>query len=81
MKTARENVSILPSHAALKRLLDEYESFDGASRLCADYCITADEVALLIDKFPKPKNSRSRLIFAVRSDKVVGLDEAYLAAR
>jgi hypothetical protein len=78
MKTARENLSIFISHTTLKRLLDEYENIDTARRLCADYCITGDELALLIDEVPKPKRSKSRLILA---HKIMDLDEAYLAAR
>jgi hypothetical protein len=79
MRTAREITSIFTSHGALKRLMDEYGDFDTASRLCADYCITGDEVARLIDGTPKPKRSKSRLTFVVRSDKIV--DEVYLMAR
>jgi hypothetical protein len=79
MKTARMNISILTSHGALRRLLDECDNFDTARRLCADYCITGDEVVRLIDGIPKPKRSKSRLTFVVRSDKTI--DEAYLLAR
>jgi len=79
MKTARVNISILTSHGSLKRLLDEYGNFDTARRLCADYCITGDDVASLIDGIPKAKRSQSRLTFVVRSDKTI--DEAYLLAR
>jgi len=79
MKTTRENISIFTSHDALKRLMAEYGNFDAARRLCADYCITADEIARLIDNTPKPKRSKSRLTFVVRSDKTI--DEAYLLAR
>jgi hypothetical protein len=79
MKTAIANISILTSRGALKRLLDEYDNFDTARRLCADYCITGDEVVRLIDGIPKPKRSKSRLTFVVRSDKTI--DEAYLLAR
>jgi hypothetical protein len=81
MKTARENVSIFTSHNALKRLLDEYESFDEASKLCADYCITADEIDLLIGKISRPKKSKSRLIFAVRSDRIMDVGDPYLVTR
>ena len=83
MKTARENISILTSHYSLKRLLDEYENFDAASRLCADYCITANEIALLIDRIPKPKRSKSksRLTFFMRSDKTIDIGAPYLVAR
>jgi hypothetical protein len=81
MKTARETISIFTSHNALKRLLIEYDNLDTARRLCADYCITGDEVARLIDGIPKPKIklSKSRLTFVVRSDKTI--DEGYLLAR
>lgn len=78
MKTARENISIFTSHDALKRLMAEYENFDTARRLCADYCITAGDVARLIDKNPKPKRLKSRP-YIVRSDKA--MDESYLLAR
>jgi hypothetical protein len=81
MKTARENVSIFRSRAVLKRLLDEYESFDSARRLCADYCINANDIALLISEIPKPEGLKSRLTFAVRSGKTIDIDEAYLVAR
>jgi hypothetical protein len=79
MKTAREHISILTSRGSLKRLMDEYGNFDTARRLCADYCITGDDVASLIDGTPRPKRSQSRLTFVVRSDKTI--DEAYLMAR
>jgi hypothetical protein len=71
MKTARENIYTLTSHSGLKRLLDEYGNFDTARRLCADYCITGDEVSRLIDGIPKPKRSKSRLTFVMRSDKTI----------
>ena len=79
MKTAIVNISTFISHSVVKRLLTEYDNFDSARRLCADYCITGDEVARLIDGVPKPKRSKSRLTFVVRSDKTI--DEAYLLAR
>jgi hypothetical protein len=79
MKTAIANISIFISHSVLKRLLTEYDNFDTARRLCADYCITGGEVGRLIDGIPKPKRSKSRLTFVVRSDKTI--DDAYLLAR
>jgi hypothetical protein len=79
MKSARENVSIFRSRAVLKRLLDEYENFDAARRLCADYCITADDIILLMDEISTSIRSKSRLTFAIRSDQVI--DKAYLMAR
>ena len=84
MKTAREKISFFISHSALKRLLDEYENFDAASRLCADYCIDANEIARLIDEVPKRKRFKLRLTFAARPHKAVDLGEdmgeAYLMA-
>jgi hypothetical protein len=67
----------------LKRLIDEYENFDAASRLCVDYCITANEAALLIDGIPKPKKpkSKSRLTFVMRANKTIDISEPYLVAR
>ena len=79
MKTARESISIFTSHGVLKRLMVEYGYFDTARRLCADYCITADDLVRLIDGTPKPKKSKSHLTFVARSDKTI--DEAYLLAR
>jgi hypothetical protein len=81
MKTARESISIFISRDALKRLIDEYENYDAASRLCADYCITANDIAMLIDGIPKTKKSKSRLTFVMRSDKTVDIGEAYLVTR
>jgi hypothetical protein len=79
MRRARENVSIFGLHTVLKRLLDEYESFDTARRLCADYCITSNDIAMLCNQIPRPRRSKSRLTFAVRHDQPI--DEAYLLAR
>jgi hypothetical protein len=81
MKTARVNVSILTLRATLKRFLDEYESFDAARRLCADYCITTNDMALMMGEIPKPERTTPRLTFAIRSDKIIDIDEAYLVAR
>lgn len=79
MKIPWENNPIFASHNTLRRLMTEYGNFDSARKLCADYCITGDEVARLIDGTPKPKRSKSRLSFVVRSDKTI--DEAYLLGR
>jgi hypothetical protein len=82
MKTAREKKSTFTSHDALKRLLDEYGNFDTASRLCADYCITADDVSMLIDGIPKPrKKSKSRLTLVMRTDKTIDIGAAHLVTR
>jgi hypothetical protein len=79
MRRARENVSVFGSHTVLKRLLDGYENFDTARRLCIDYCIVSNDIARLCDEIPRPRRSKSRLIFTLRSNRIV--DEAYLLAR
>ena len=85
MKTARENVSIFKLHTLLKRLLDEYDGFDAATRLCVDYCITTNDIALMIDETPKPERSKSRQTFAVRSHRTshrtMDIGETYLVAQ
>jgi hypothetical protein len=84
MKTARENVSIFKSRTLLKRFLDECDGFDAARKLCADYCVSTNDIALMIDETPKPERSKQRLTFAVRSDKTIGaveMGEAYLVAQ
>jgi hypothetical protein len=70
----------LPRHV-LKRLMAEYRGFDAAGRLCADYCITANDLAALIRVIPKPERSKSSLMSNMRSDKFMDIGEAYLAAR
>lgn len=81
MKIAKEKISIFTSRYALKQLLAKYENFDTARRLCVDYCITADEIAPLINEIPKPKKSKPRLTFVMRADKTIGIGEAHLVAR
>jgi hypothetical protein len=81
MKTAREIISIFIPRDALKRLMIEYEDFDTASRLCADYCITADDLAALIREIPKPKRSKSSLTSNMRSDMPMDMGQAYIAAQ
>jgi hypothetical protein len=65
MKTAEKHVSIYRLRAALKWLLDEYASLDSARRLCADHCITADDIVHMIDKVPKPKRLKPRMTFTI----------------
>jgi hypothetical protein len=61
MKTARVKISSFISCDTLKRFIDEYRNFDAASRLCADYCVTADDFASLIDDNPKRKQKSDKL--------------------
>jgi hypothetical protein len=58
----------------------EYEDFDTASRLCADYCITADDLAALRE-IPKPKQSKSSMTSNMRSDTPMDMGQAYIAAQ
>jgi hypothetical protein len=59
----------------------EYRGFDAAGRHCADYRITADDLAALIGVIPKPERSKSSLMSNMRSDEPMNIGEAYLAAR
>jgi hypothetical protein len=71
----------LPRHVLKRLMMAEYRGFDAAGRLCADYCITADDLAALIRVIPKPERSKSSLMSNMRSDKLMNIGEAYLAAR
>ena len=54
---------------ALKLFIAEYQNFDAATELCADYCITADEFAALIEEVLKRNELTSRRTFTMRSGK------------
>ncbi|MGH9768616.1 MAG: hypothetical protein ACREAB_14390 [Blastocatellia bacterium] len=77
MKTAREKFPILGPCDALKRFIAEYRNFDAATRLCADYCITAEGLAALMERCPKHEESESHLTFTIQSIKIT--DEAHFA--
>ncbi len=76
MKTRRKRIPTITLRQALKHLIAEYRNFDSATRLCADYCITAEEIAALTAETMKRKESRPT--FAMQSDNTSG--EAYLTA-
>jgi hypothetical protein len=52
---------------ALKWFIAEYQNFDAATRLCAEYCITAEEFAALIQEILKRDELASRRTFIMRS--------------
>jgi len=79
MKTHREKIHVLTPRHTLKWFIAEYRNFDMATRLCADYCITAEGLDALTEEILKRKESKSHLTFIMRSGK--DADEALLAAR
>jgi len=78
MNAAREKITILTLRDMLKRFIAEYQNFDMATRLCADYCITAEELDALTKRVLKRKVSKSHLTFVMRSGQ--DADGALLAA-
>jgi hypothetical protein len=52
---------------ALKWFIAEYQNFDAAAHLCAEYRITAEEFTLLIEEILKSNEMTSRLTFTMRS--------------
>jgi hypothetical protein len=54
---------------ALRQFIGEYQNFDAAARLCADYCITAEGLVRLTDEILARKESESPRAFTMRSGK------------
>ena len=79
MKTPRDKIPVLTLRDRLKWFIAEYRNFDTATRLCADYCITADGLEALTEGILERKESKSHLTFIMRSGK--DADEALLAAQ
>jgi hypothetical protein len=52
---------------ALKQFIAEYQNFDAAARLCAEYHITAEEFVALIEEILKRKELESQRTFTMRS--------------
>jgi hypothetical protein len=61
---------------ALKLLIAEYQNFDAATILCADYCITAEEFSALIEEVLRGKELTSRRTFTMRSGNPAHLSVA-----
>jgi hypothetical protein len=61
---------------ALKLLIAEYQNFDAATKLCADYCITAEELYALIEEVLRGKELTSRRTFTMRSGNPAHLSVA-----
>jgi hypothetical protein len=47
-------------HNALRQFLSAYQNFDGATRLCTEHSITANELAVLIAELLKQKELESK---------------------
>jgi hypothetical protein len=61
---------------ALKLLIAEYQNFDAAAKLCADYCFTAEEFSALIEEVLRSKELTSRRTFTMRSGNPAHLSVA-----
>src|ERR1043165_8897485 len=61
---------------ALRQFIGEYQNFDAAARLCADYCITAEGLVRLTDEILGRKESQSPRAFTMRSGKPIHLSVA-----
>lgn len=61
---------------ALKQFIAEYQNFEAAARLCADYCITAEEFLCLVDEVLKRKELETQRTFAMRFGKAAHLSIA-----
>ena len=61
---------------ALKLLIAEYQNFDVATKLCADYRITAEEFSALIEEILKRNELTSRRTFTMRSGNPAHLSVA-----
>ena len=61
---------------ALKLLIAEYQNFDAATKLCADYRITAEEFSALIEEILKRNELTSRRTFTMRSGNPAHLSVA-----
>lgn len=79
MKIPREKIPVLALRYRMKWFIAEYRNFDTATRLCADYCITADGLDALTEGILERKESKSHLTFIMRSGE--DADEALLAAQ
>ncbi len=61
---------------ALKQFIAEYQNFEAAARLCADYCITAEELLCLVDEVLKHKELETQRTFAMRFGKAAHMSIA-----
>jgi hypothetical protein len=56
-------------HDALRQFLAEYQNFDGAARLCADYCLTAEELSALAADLIARKKLDAQTTFSQRTGR------------
>ncbi|HWQ36079.1 MAG TPA: hypothetical protein VNQ79_24795 [Blastocatellia bacterium] len=61
---------------ALRQFIAEYQNFDGAGRLCAEYCITADELAALAEELIGQKQSEAQPTLALQGGRAAYLSIA-----
>ncbi|HEX4946135.1 MAG TPA: hypothetical protein VFZ34_05710 [Blastocatellia bacterium] len=54
---------------ALRQFLVEYQNFDGATRLCAEYCITTEELIALTDEALSSRDLASSTTFSMHTGK------------
>lgn len=52
---------------ALRQFLVEFQNFDGAAGLCADYCVRADELAALVANLPDRGRLETQTTFSYRT--------------
>ncbi len=79
MKTPKAKMPVLTLRDALNWLVGECRNFDTATRLCADYCITAQGLDALTGEILKREKSKSHRPFIMRPGK--GAGKSLLAAR
>jgi hypothetical protein len=61
---------------ALRQFIARYQNFDGASRLCAEYCITADELAVLAEDLIGQQQSEAQTTLSLQEGRVAYLTVA-----
>jgi hypothetical protein len=61
---------------ALRQFLAEYQNFDGATRLCADYCISAEELSRLTAEVLKRQELEAQTTFTMQSGQLAHLSIA-----
>ena len=61
---------------AIKQFIAEYQNFDAATRLCADYCLTVEEMAELVAEILKDQELETMHSFTVQIGKPAHLSIA-----
>ena len=79
MRAPKMKIPVLTLRKALNWLVGECRNFDTATRLCADYCITAQGLDALTGEILKREKSKSHRSFVMRPGK--GVAKSLLPAR